>query len=306
MSLPLVRLQSLDLVRGFVAAGRRMSITLAAEDLCLTQSAVSRQVAALEEALGVKLLRRGYRAIAFTPEGERFFRVADIAVQQLQDAWEALGKRHEKLPVTITASIGVAGLWLLPRLGALIEQHPDIDVRMATNNRLLDLRAENVDLAIRYCTAASAPAGAVRLFGESLVPVAHPSLGLRRRPLADVLSDQVLIDFDDPRRPWLQWADRLRAMGLGKVKPKRLLRFNQYDQVVYAATSGRGVALGRTALVEPLLRNGSLEALDWDAALGRSDYAYWLVLAEDPPRSDVAHVAQWMKAQAGAPPPGAS
>lgn len=85
MSLPLVRLPSLDLVRGFVAVGRRMSITLAAQDLCLTQSAVSRQIHALEESLGMKLLVRGHRSIAFTPEGERLFRSADGAIQQLQD-----------------------------------------------------------------------------------------------------------------------------------------------------------------------------------------------------------------------------
>ena len=83
MSLPLLKLASLDLVRGFVAVGRRMSVTHAAEDLCLTQSAVSRQVAALETQLGVRLFERGYRSITFTPEGERLFRRADAAVQQL-------------------------------------------------------------------------------------------------------------------------------------------------------------------------------------------------------------------------------
>ena len=88
-SLP-TRLPSLDLVRGFVAVGRRMSITQAAEDLFVTQSAVSRQIIALEEALGVKLINRGYRSISFTAEGERFFRIADNALQQLQDGVSAL------------------------------------------------------------------------------------------------------------------------------------------------------------------------------------------------------------------------
>src|ERR1700710_2210595 len=90
MSLPLVRLSSLDLLRGFVAVGRRMSITLAAQDLCLTQSAVSRQISALEEQLRVKLLARNYRSIAFTAEGARLFRTADGAVQQLQDVMGAI------------------------------------------------------------------------------------------------------------------------------------------------------------------------------------------------------------------------
>src|SRR5215470_8399395 len=106
--LPLSRLPSLDLIRGFVAVGRRMSITLAAEDLFLTQSAVSRQIIALEEALHVQLLNRGYRAISFTEDGERLFRVADSAIQQLQDGVNALAARSDRRPVTITASIGVS------------------------------------------------------------------------------------------------------------------------------------------------------------------------------------------------------
>ena len=137
MSTPLVRLASLDLLRGFVAVGRRMSITLAADDLCLTQSAVSRQVSALEEALGVKLLVRGHRSIAFTPEGERLFRSADSAVQQLQDAIGAIRVAAERRPVTITASIGVTGLWLLPRLARFQLQYPDIDVRVAGNETFI-------------------------------------------------------------------------------------------------------------------------------------------------------------------------
>src|SRR3954462_13585506 len=114
MSSNLLAMPPLDAVRGFVAVARRMSITLAAQDLCLTQSAVSRQVQALEESLGVQLLNRGYQSISFTPEGERLFRVADSAVQQLHDDFEALAGDGQRPPVTITASIGVTALWLLP------------------------------------------------------------------------------------------------------------------------------------------------------------------------------------------------
>ncbi len=106
MSTPLVRLASLDLLRGFVAVGRRMSITLAADDLCLTQSAVSRQVSALEEALGVKLLVRGHRSIAFTPEGERLFRSADSAVQH-QGTGNSL-----RCSCSVRVSSAGSGLWL--------------------------------------------------------------------------------------------------------------------------------------------------------------------------------------------------
>jgi DNA-binding transcriptional LysR family regulator len=292
-----VRLPSLDLVRGFVAVGRRMSMTLAAEDLFLTQSAVSRQIIALEAALGARLINRGYRSISFTGEGERFFRVADSALQQLQDAVNALAAGGERAPVTITASIGVSGLWLMPRLGAFHERHPDIDLRVAANNKVLDLRTQGADIAIRYCAAANAPPGSLRLFGEEVAPVAHPSLGVNRLD-ADAIANRVLIEYDDAYRPWLKWADRLHSMGLSAVKPKGVLRYNQYDQVIRAALEGQGIALGRIALIEPLISEGRLVAAGGAAPDHARGYAYWLVQAEEAPRDDVQAVIDWVKAEA--------
>ena len=292
-----VRLPSLDLIRGFVAVGRRMSITLAAEDLFLTQSAVSRQVIALEDALGAKLLNRGYRSIRFTAEGERFFRIADSALQQLQDGVDALAAGSDRQPVTITASIGVSGLWLMPRLGGFQQRHPDIDVRVAAHNKVIDMRAQGADIAIRYCAAANAPTGSLRLFGEAVAPVAHPSLGVSRLD-ADSIARQVLIEYDDANRPWLQWADRLHSMGLSGVKPKGVLRYNQYDQAIRAALEGQGIALGRVALIEPLLSERRLVAVgDADADHARG-YAYWLVQADSSPRGDVQVVIDWFKTEA--------
>jgi len=184
MTTPLVRLAPLDLIRGFVAVGRRMSVTLAAEDLCLTQSAVSRQIHSLEDALGVPLFHRGYRSISFTTAGERLFRTADGVVRELQGAFDAIMRPAEKQPVTITAGIGVTGLWLLPRLSQLQRSHPMLDVRVAANDKVLDLRTERVDLAIRYADAADAPTGATRLFDDTALAAADPS-GSLRQPDAD-------------------------------------------------------------------------------------------------------------------------
>jgi len=298
MPIPLRRLPSLDLLRGFVAVGRRMSITLAAQDLYLTQSAVSRQIQTLERALGCKLLLRGHRRVTFTAEGERLFREADHALRQLQEVVGALGGEGERRPVTITASIGFTGLWLLPRLGAFQRAHPGVDVRVAANNRVLDLRAEDIDLAVRYCTAATAPAGAIRLLDERVVAVAHPSL--RVPPLsAEVLSGQVLLEFDDPGRPWLHWEARLAAAGLGHVKPKGIIRFNQYDQVIQAAATGQGIALGRRALIDDLLADGRLVELDWGGVDDAGGYAYWLIKAEPEPRPGVRAVIDWLLSRAG-------
>ena len=213
MSAPLVRLPSLDLVRGFVAVGRRMSITLAAQDLCLTQSAVSRQIHALEDALGLKLLVRGHRSIAFTPEGERLFRSADSAVQQLQDVVGELKGPTGRQTVTITSTMGLTGLWLMPRLGNFLQRHPEIEVRVSANSRAVDLKAEGIDLAIRYGAPGTLPEGAELLFEESIVPVAHPSLGLTALDSPEALAGQVLLEFDGPFRPWLQWSEWLASQG---------------------------------------------------------------------------------------------
>lgn len=298
MPLPLVRMASLDLIRGFVAVGRRMSITLAAQDLCLTQSAVSRQIHALEAQLGAQLLVRGHRSIRFTAEGERLFRSADGAVQQLQDVMGDIGTSGPGRPVTLSATIGVAGLWLLPRLSRLQQRHPGVDLRVSANNRVADLRADGIDLAIRYAAESAAPKGALRLFGESIAPVAHPSLDLPSLRSAQALSRLNLLEFDDSRYPWLQWNDWLATMGWSKARPRGLLRFNQYDQVIHAALAGQGIALGRLALIQPLLDEGRLVVLAPQGTRTEMDRAYWLIQAEAHPREDVRRVAQWIQAEA--------
>ncbi|QOF81881.1 LysR substrate-binding domain-containing protein [Variovorax sp. 38R] len=298
MPLSLLRLSSLDLVRGFVAVGRRMSISLAAQDLCLTQSAVSKQVHALEEQLGVKLLVRGHRSISFTAEGERLFRSADGAVQQLQDVMGGIRQAGEQRPVTLSASIGMTGLWLLPRLSRVQKLHPGVDVRVSANNRLADLRNEGIDLAIRYTTPALAPVGALRLFGETVAPVAHPSLGLKPLRAADAVSRLCLLDFDDPQHPWLQWNGWLDSVGWADAKPQAVLHFNQYDQLIQAALAGQGVALGRLELIQPLLDEKRLVRVDSPVPAQASGHAYWLIQAEDAPREEVCHVADWLLAEA--------
>lgn len=295
MSVSIVRLPSLDLVRGFVAVGRRMSITLAAQDLCLTQSAVSRQVHALEEVLGVKLFARGYRSLQFTGEGERLFRIADVSVQQLQDVIGTLDTRQQRRPVTITLSTGVAALWLLPRLSMLQDQHRAIDVRIAASNRVLDLKAEGIDLAVRYCSEASAPPGAERLFGEHLLAVCHPSLTVSQREPSEIIRKSVLLDFDEPRRPWMHWSQMLAAAGLSSIRPRAIMRFNQYEQVIQAAVAGQGIAVGRVALIEPMLADGRLVALPHFKANHESDHAYWLIRSPSEPHRDVETVALWIK-----------
>ncbi len=298
LSVTLGQLTSLDLIRGFVAVGRRMSITRAAEDLCLTQSAVSRQVRTLEEMLGVKLLLRGHRAVSFTKEGEQLFRHADQCLKQLQDVIGAIRAGSAARPVTLTSSVSVAGLWLLPRLGAFLLRHPTIDLRIAADNRLSDLRADELDLAIRYCPAEAAPAGAVRLFGETVVPVAHPSLGLSAIRSPEQLESQVLLEFDGEYRPWLRWNEWIVSQGWERFRPRSVLRFSQYDQTIQAAMASQGVALGRLGLIDSAIADGRLATVTLPQPGPVTAHSYWLIQASAAPSPEVEAVVRWIREEA--------
>jgi DNA-binding transcriptional LysR family regulator len=295
MSTSLLALGSMmEPLRGFVAVGRRMSITLAAADLCITQSALSRQVQTLEERLGVKLFKRGHRSIAFTSEGERLFRSANGALQQLQDTFAVIASDAKHRPVTLSASVGVTGLWILPKLGSFQQQHPHIDLRVAANNRILDLASEGIDLAIRYVKRGTISGNATLLFDETVAPIAHPSLKVGSITSAKDISRHVLLEYDDPRLPWLHWDDWLAAAGWQGAKPKGTLRFNQYDQMIHSALAGQGIALGRMQLIRALLADGRLMEIPTSNPGLSNDYSYWLLRADNEPRSEVAAVIDWI------------
>jgi len=292
---PLLSLPPLDALRGFVAAARRLSITAAAEDLCLTQSAVSRQIQALEERLGTRLFTRSNRSIALTPAGEQLFRLASPWMDRLGELAESLRGERRARPVTISASVGVAALWILPRLGAFLSAHPDVDVRVAASNRVMDLAQEGVDLAIRYSPTSAPPEHAIHLFHEDVVPVASPAVAASAFAGDDELLGQVLLDLDDRRRPWLHWAQWLEDWQLPR-KPKGTLQFNQYDQLIQAAVEGHGVALGRVPLILPLLKDGRLVA-QHERRRSVPDYSYWLIQAEAEPRAEVIVFRDWLVEQ---------
>jgi LysR family glycine cleavage system transcriptional activator len=289
----LLNLPPLELFRGFVAVGRSLSITAAARELAITQPALSRQIHALEDALGCALFVRHHRSLELTPEGTRLLRTADAWLDQLGEAIEAL-RPVDPSSVAITTSSSFAALWLLPRLGEFQASHPDVDLRVVASNRVLDLEREAVDLAVRYCRSEDAPSGAVRLFGEELVPVAASALDLED-PVR--LGKAVLLDYDDPTHPLLHWAHWFRALGAPRPKPARVLRFTQYEQVIQSALAGHGVALGRFALVRPLIASGQLVPATRRAPL-HIGYGYWLVSRSRPLGRNAGRVRSWVLSRA--------
>jgi DNA-binding transcriptional LysR family regulator len=296
------RLPSLDFLRGFEAAGRRLSFTLAAEELFLTQSALSRQVKALEDALGVPLFARGHRALALTVAGAAFHRQVTEHLQALAQAADAIKGAEREPGLTVSTTVSFASLWLIPRLADFRARQSSIEVYVSANDRMVDLDRGDVDVAVRYLADSGAPPGAVRLFGERLLPVASPVLVKRARaPLkrpAD-LARHVLIHLDDPSGvvPWLNWPAWLAANGLPDLKPVGSMRFSLYDQVIQATLGAQGVALGRIPLIAELLDDGRLIApfpKRYDSPRG-----YFVVIAPHAvSRPDVAAFVAWLAAAA--------
>ena len=295
------RLPSLDFLRGFEAAGRLASLTRAADELFLTQSALSRQVKALEDALGVPLFERKHRAIALTPAGAQFHRDVTETLRAFAAAAEQAAGRVREPGLTITTTVSFASLWMIPKLPAFRARHPHLEVYVSADDRFVDLDRGDVDIAIRYL-GTNVPPGAVRLFGERLFPVASPVLVRdRNAPLRSPsdLRHHVLLHLDDPegRVPWVNWKTWLVANGEPNLKAAGSLRFSLYDQLIQAALGGQGVALGRHPMVGEFLANGRLVApfpKRYDSQRG-----YYVVVAPHATaRADVAAFVSFLREQA--------
>ena len=299
MRKPARPLPSLDLVRGFEAAARELSFTRAGAELHLTQSAVSRQIKALEDHLGVQLFTRMNRALKLTAEGEAFYRTAQSVMRQLADATAAIAQRDDSRLLTVTTTVSFAALWLVPRLARFRKAEPGVDVRLAAANELSNLERDRIDVAIRFCEPGAAPAGALSLTGEEVFPVCSPALAREQaRPLkkpAD-LARHVLLHYDDPagQWPWLSWGQWLDAFALAQLAPAGTVRFSHYDQMIQAAIEGEGVALGRTPLIKRLLTSGALVAPFQGRVAGTREY-FIIVAARSAARPPVRQFVAWLQ-----------
>ena len=257
-------LPPLDALRAFDAAARHLSFTRAAEELFVTQSAVSKQVIALESALAVRLFERKTRALALTTAGERLQRATGIAFAELRRAAGEL-RGGDEPTVTLATTQAFASFWLIPRLADFRRRHPGIDIRISADTRLVDLERGHFDAAVRYLQDRNAPATALRLFGDTVLPVVSPAfLKKSGKPLAKPadLAYHVLLAYEDEdqRRPWLSWPVWLEMAGVPALRPAGSIAFNQYEPTIRAALDGQGVALAMLALVSDLLDQGKLVA----------------------------------------------
>ncbi len=293
-------LPRLDLLRSFEAAARHLSFTRAADELALTQSAVSRQIQQMEQGLGVSLFERRHRALALTDAGRLMNRAVTDCLERLRDAAASVRAATRLRQVAVTTTPGFASLWLIPRLARFGADHPQVDVRMSATLELLDIERSHIDVAVRFCSTADGQGEP--LFEETVMPVCAPQLLRERaRPLktpADLVH-HTLLTMETPQddAPTADWAPWLQIMGLTALRSKNTMRFTHYGDAIAAAVAGQGVAIGRLPLVAELMRAKALVAPFRGA--GASQRAYFVVAsARAAHNPDAQDFMRWLRAEA--------
>ncbi len=291
-----LRAISLDAIRGFESTARHLSFTAAAQELCLTQSAVSKQVKTLEDALGAALFVRGGKGLALTAEGRQFYEAARMAIGGLGDAIDRT-LATDRVAIAVTTWPSFASMWLVPRLARFHALAPGIDVRVDASEPVISLDREGFDLAIRM-----APPGGDEplLLQERLMLVAAPAVAARVRTPRD-LTDATLLVYHDPahRFGWMAWPDWLGRLGLAQSPRQACLYFSEYEHVLNAAAQGLGVAIGRAPLVLPMLRGKQLEVVLPEVVAAGLGYRI-VVSANGAGRPAVQRFREWVESELAA------
>ena len=266
-------LPPLNGLRAFEAAARHLSFTRAADELFVTQAAISHQVKGLEDHLGFDLFRRINRGLMLTEEGQTLFPAVRDGLDIMAAAFRAIDTSEQAGALTLTTLDSIASAWLVPRLGRFRRLHPDIDVRLSVNDRLTDFtRDVDVDMAIRYGGGQWRGVRSEHLMDEEIFPVASPDLieqGPGLRGPADLLRYPLL--HDTLPEDWSMWFE---AAGVDAPELEAGYRLEHSHLIAQAAMVGEGVALGRSALVADALATGRLVRL-FDISLPAM-YAYYI------------------------------
>jgi LysR family transcriptional regulator, glycine cleavage system transcriptional activator len=294
-------------MRAFEAVARQLNFRAAAEELSLTQSAVSRQIQSLEEEVGASLFHRHTRAVELTSAGATLLRSVLPSLERIDAAVRQIRLTQGRKTVSVTTFASMASMWLIPRLEAFQRAYPEIDIRVSTSEQLVDLDLSEFDLALRYMRRADMPASTTRLFGDSVGPVMSTWLaeqmatrGQALRTPADLAQFTLINDDHDARDSayWRSWAYWFEQQGVSKVEPPRWLSFDLAHQQIQCALSGQGVALARMPLVaDALSRQELIEPFPQSRV--PTPYAYWQVMGPRAgEREEVKAFCTWLGEQA--------
>ncbi|MBP1884125.1 transcriptional regulator GcvA [Sinorhizobium mexicanum] len=268
------QLPPLQTLRAFEATGRRLSMTLAAQELHLTHGAVSRQIKALEDHLGVQLFRRMIRRIELTEAGQSFFSTVTRLLSELSREAEDIRRRSDTSRLVVSCGVSFASKWLTPRLHRLMGNYPDLDVHLEVTDVPVDFVSGHVDVALRYGNGQYPFATAERIMNETVSPVCSPDYRGKMGGLhaAEDLTKCKLIHEIGMNTTWERWFAMMQLPYPGMRGPG----YSHGSMSIEAAIRSAGVALGRSVLVAEDLAAGRLVSLFPQARL-EVEWGYDLV-----------------------------
>lgn len=281
-------------LRGFEAAARLLSFTLAAQELNLTQSSISRQVGALERQLGKPLFLRRTRALELTDAGSRLAGAVKVALAGVDRTVDEIRGVGGPPRVTLTTYASFASLWLVPRLPDFQRTHAGVDIRIDASDRMVDINAEGLDVAIRWLPPGHAvPPDAHLVSEEETTPALSPRLlaatGVELKSPADLGKLPILaMDESVPSTPYSSWARWCEFAGIAPFDGVARLYFTYVDQSVQAAVRGQGVALVRTPFLDDLVAGNDL-ITPFPQLRMRTGYRYFVLVNRE--RARLPHVA---------------
>lgn len=289
-------LPPLTALTAFEAAARLGSFTRAAAELGVTQAAISRQIHVLEADFGFPLFLRLHRKVELTEKGRVLFAAAGDAFNLIADTVADLRAEGLEEELAISATISFAHFWLMPRIAAFSREHPEIKLRIITQDARNNISAGDVDLALRYGTGTWSDGQAEFLFEDEVFPICSADYALANNPVvtpADLVGHPLISsDADDPT--WTGWDEWLAAFSLKPPKKGRGLRCSFYTEAIYAAINGQGIALGWHRLVADLIQQGRLVRLT-DASI-RTRAAYFVVVpTRKPVKKSAALFIEWLR-----------
>ena len=254
------QLPNLGALAYFESAGRHMSFSRAAEELHVTQGAVSRQIRLLEESLGAALFHRLHRAVELTPSGRRFHQAVSVALGHIQAAAELVADTSVESELTIAATHAVSSFWLIPRIPRLRENFPDLDIQVLATDTELDEIDDRFDIGIRYGTGDWSGFRTIDLGRAEIFRVCNPAYlnNCNRLEAPFDLLNSSLLHLNDSRRDWMDWPAWFAEHGISGPYPRPALRVNSYPLLIQAALEGQGIALAWNFLVDDALKAGAL------------------------------------------------
>src|SRR5947209_322966 len=288
-------LPPLNALRAFEAAARHLSFTSAAAELNVTQAAISHQIKALEDRLGLKLFRRVGRGLLLTDAAQAYLAEIAIAFDRIAGATRRLHQHDAAGVLSATVLPSFAAKWLLPRLGRFRAAHPEIDLRISSSVEQIDLAREDFDFALRAGSGQYPCMRSDLILTESFFPVCSPVLLSGPKPLrvpADLRAHTLL--HDEPRDLWQLW---LKTVGLTDIDATRGPGFSDSGMLIQAAVEGQGVAIAKGTLAGDDLKAGRL-VRPFDQSLP-ANYSYWLVCPEaSAERPKIVAFRDWILSEA--------